>query len=465
MKLFFLSTLALILVGCKAADEIVEEFVNYAEPPTETYSKPNDPARVLPPNPIGCPDWEKDTTVQITESTTLPLGCKYDRVSVLIVNKSDLVFDCNGAELNGLDKKFRQAVNTTYNLGEEPVSVGIQVQSSENFQSRNVTVKNCNLTNYVRGIRIHFSMSAASISDLKSNTNVEVLENHLRDISPKNIRIENSTVNFSHKDGIFVSRFITDFVLDNSSVNSTGAVGLYLDSGSANNTISNTSFTKNGYSDYDISTRTIKRKVEDYSREALAIDSSMNNNIEKNTFMENSRGSLFIYKNCNEHYLDPNQIPRYQSADNNIVTDNSFDGDRVGVWIASRQSADLKALECAPPIVATGSISYGPVKEDTEYYEDFAKNNQVLNNTFSNLNAGIIVEDDNSVIQGNMFTGTAINNIIIGTRYRTGVLSHPVTNTTIDSNQFNSTTTTPISLVYNPVGTVIINNFPADLNN
>ena len=463
MKQLIVISLALILVGCKA-DDIVGEFVEYAEPPAETYSKETDPARVLPPNPAGCPDWQKDTTVQITESMTLPQGCKYDRVSILIVNQSDLVFDCNGAELNGLDKEFRQAIDTTYDLGREPVLVGIQVQSSENFQSRNVTVKNCNVKNYVRGIRIHFSLSATSLSDLKNNVNVEALENHLRDISPKNIRVENSTINFSHKDGVFVGRYITDFVLDSSIIDSTGAVGLYLDSGSGNNIISNSSFTKNGYSDYDISSRTIKRKLVDYSREALAIDSSINNSIEKNTFMGNSRGSVFIYKNCNEHYLDPNQIPRYQSADNNIITGNTFDTDGFGVWIASRQSADLKALECAPPIVATGSISYGPVKEDTEYYEDFAKNNQVLNNTFNNMNAGIIVEDDNSVIRGNNFTGTAINNIIVGTRYRTGVLSHPVTNTLIDSNQFNTATSTPISLLYDPIDTVIINNIPDELN-
>lgn len=464
MKYYLIISLSFLLVSCNVADKIVDEFVDYAEPPPETYSKASDPPRVLPANPDGCPLWEKDTIVQISESMTLPQGCKYDRVSLLIANKSDLTLDCNGAELNGLDKEFRQAIDTTYNLGQEPVEVGIQVQSSENFQSRNVTVRNCNVRNYVRGIRINFSLSAASLSDLKNNVNVEALENNLRDISPKNIRVENSTINFSHKDGVFVGRFITDFILDNSVIDSTGAVGLYLDSGSGNNIISNSSFTRNGYSDYDSSSRTIKQKVEDYSREALAIDSSFNNRIEKNSFMDNSRGALFIYKNCNEHYLDPNQIPRYQSADNNIITGNSFDDDRVGVWIASRQSADLKALECAPPLVATGSISYGPVEDDTEYYEDFAKNNQVLNNTFNNLNAGIIVEDDNSVIQDNIFTGTAVNNIIVGTKYRTGVLSHPVTNTTIDGNQFNSATTTPISLVYNPIDTVITNNIPAEIN-
>ena len=465
MKYLLISFLSLILAGCKAADAIVGEFVDYAKPPAETNSSPDDPKRVLPPNPANCPIWEKDTTVQISESMTLPEGCKYDRVSLLIVNKSDLIFDCNGAELNGIDKEYRQAINTTYKTGEEPISVGIQVQSSENYQSRNVTIRNCNLTNYVRGIRVHFSLSEASKNDLKNNINVETLENHLRDISPKNIRIENSAVSFSHKDGIFVSRFITDFILDNSSVNSTGAVGLYLDSGSANNIIRNSTFNKNGYSDYSIQSKKILQKVVDYSREAIAIDSSFGNLIDNNTFSENSRGSVFMYKNCNEHFQDPNQIPRYQSTDNNTISNNTFTSEENGVWIASRQSADLLALECGSPLIATGSIRYGTRTEDTAYYEDFAKNNQVLNNKFHNVIRGVNIEDDNSLIKGNVFTGAVNTNISVGTKYRTEELDRPVANTTIEENQFNASAETNIELLFNPVDTIITNNIPEELNN
>lgn len=464
MKIFIISAIALTLVSCKAADLVEGEFVDFTDPPAENYSNADDPARVLPANPDGCPDWQADTTVEITESTMLPEGCKYDRVSILIENQSDLVFDCNGAILNGLNKEFRQEIDTTYKEGQEPVNVGILIQSNENIQSKNVTIKNCNVTNYVRGIRIIMAISSASRSDLKNNVNVEALENNLREISPKNIRIENSNINFSHKDGVFISRFITDFVMDNSTVNSTGAVGVYIDSGSANNTISNSTLSKNGYSDYDITKREIKKKNVEYSREALAIDSSFGNVIDNNVFSQNSRGSVFIYKNCNEHYQDPNQIPRYQSADNNVISNNNFTSEEFGVWIASRQSADLKDLECAPPLIATGSIRYGPVTEDTEYYEDFAKNNQVLNNEFNNVIKGIRVEDDNSVIRGNTFTGSVNTNINVGTKYRTEVLDNPVSNTTIDANEFNTVDGTDINLEFDPVGTVITNNIPAELN-
>lgn len=464
MKILIISTLALTLIACKVADLIEGEFVDYAEPPAETYSKADDPARVLPPNPAACPDWEADTTVQITESTMLPEGCMYDRVSVEIVNQSDLVFDCNGGILNGLNKEFRQEIDTSYKVGEEPVLVGILVQSSENFQSRNVTIKNCIVTNYVRGIRINMAISAASRDDLKNNVNVEALESNLRSISPKNIRIEDSNISFSHKDGVFVGRFITDFVMDNSTVNSTGAVGVYIDSGSGDNTISNSTLSKNGYSDYDITNREIKKKNSLYSREALAIDSSFGNKIEGNEFSLNSRGSVFIYKNCNEHYQDPNQIPRYQSADNNLISNNTFTNEDYAVWVASRQSSDLKDLECEPPIIATGTISYGPVDEDTEYYEDFAKNNQVLNNQFTNVNSGVKVEDDNTIVQGNIFSGTGFSNVTVGTKYRTEVLGRPVMNTLIDANEFISEAPNKIDLIFNPIDTVITNNTPAELN-
>ena len=464
MKYLIVIAFALTLSACKAIDEIVGAFVEYASPPSEVHSKASDPVRVLPPNPTGCPVWEKDTIVEITESMTLPAGCKYDRVGLLISNQSDLVLDCNGAELNGLDKEFRQGLETTYSVGQEPLLVGIQIQSAEFNQSLNITERNCNLRNYVRGIRVHFGINAAALADLKNNVNVSELESHLRSISPKNIRVENSTINFSHKDGVYVSRYVTDFVLDKSTVNSTGAVGVYLDSGSGNNTVSNSSFSKNGFSDYDIGSRKRIRRIVDYTREALAIDSSINNRIEKNTFTGNSRGSVFIYKNCNEHFQNPNQIPRYQSADGNVISGNSFETDKIGVWIASRQSQDLRALECGSPLIATGEIRYGNQTETTHFYEDFAKNNQVLNNTFNNVRTGVIVEDDNSIVRGNTFTGPAKNSISVGTHYRTTVLNNPVTNTLIDTNTFNSTASPHIELQFTPVNTVITNNVPAEVN-
>ncbi len=464
MRIFTAVFIIFITINLTACKSLINSFVDYAEPPAEKYSKPEDPSRILPKNPKGCPVWKKNSLVRLESNLTLPKGCKYDRVSILIVNKSNFTFDCNGAKFNGLDKEFRQEIGSTYKAGQEPINVGIQIQSSENYQSRNVVVKNCNLKNYVRGIVVHFSMSESSKSDLRNNINVEALENHLRSISPKNIRVEDSNISFSHKDGVYVARFVTDFTLDGSSIDSTGAVGLYIDSGSAKNTITNTTFTKNGFSDYDTKKHKIKQKIEDYSREAIAIDSSINNIIEKNTFEGNSRGSVFIYKNCNEHYKDANQIPRYQSADGNTIRNNTFNGDKIGVWVASRQSADLKALDCGSPRVAISSVSYGPKKDKTYIYEDFAKNNLVSNNVFNGVNIGVIVEDDDNNVRGNTFNGSSQHDVKVGTEFRTDKLSHPVTNVDIQDNTFNSKASEHVKLVYNPVDITITGNTPSSVN-
>ncbi|KAG1707774.1 Bifunctional uridylyltransferase/uridylyl-removing enzyme [Nymphon striatum] len=462
---------SLLLYGCDAkeilediGDSITGEFVDYASPLVETVSNASDPARVLPPNPTGCPDWQKNSTIEITESTTLPQGCKYDRVSILIKNQSNLVFDCNGAELNGLDKEFRQAVGVPYSVEKAPREFGIRVQSSETVQSNNVTVKNCNLTNYVRGIMINYSINASSRSDLKNNINVDALEARLRTLSPKNIRVENSNIKFSHKDGLFVGRFITDFVLDSSTIQYTGAVGLYLDSGSQRNTIQNSTISENGHSDYSSSTRVRRQKLANDSREGIAIDSSAQNIIQNNVFTKNSRGAILIYKNCNEHAQDPTQTPRYQSADSNLIQNNQFISEKIGVWVASRQSKDLAALECGSPIVATGTVRYGPVEEDAYYYEDFAKHNTISQNTFNKVLSGIIVEDDDTSILANTFEGATNFDVIVGTKYRTANLSHPVTGTKIENNQFNSSTSNHVQLQYDPIETTIKNNTPASSN-
>jgi hypothetical protein len=450
---------SIILSACEIEDKIKESFVDYATPLSEQTSNHGDPARVLPPNPVGCPNWQKNDIIDIAESLTLPAGCRYDRVSLRILDKSDITLDCNGAVLSGLDREFRQAIDKPYSEETAPINVGIQIGTGPN-RMNNITIKNCNLRNYVRGIRVTLGFSEQQKEDLRNNINVAALEDFLRTGSPKNVKIQDSVINFSHKDGIYIDRFVTGFVLENSSVNFTGAVGLYLDSGSEGAIIRNSTFTKNGHSDYDPSKRKRIRRLAVDTREAIAIDSSFNHTVENNTFAQNSRGAVFIYKNCNEHAQDPRQIPRYQSADNNLITNNIFNNEAIGVWVASRQSKDLAALECGSPIMAEGTVRFGPKKEDAFYYEDFAKNNQVSFNTFNDVNRAVVIEDDNNFVLNNVFNGKADFDVQVGTRYRTENFSHPVTNTTIQNNSFNTNASPHIKEVFAPVDTVIENNTP-----
>jgi parallel beta-helix repeat protein len=464
MKKITIILTLLLLSACKVeelADRLTGAAVNYANPLSEQTSKASDPDRILPPNPTGCPNWKKDQTIIIEQSRTLPRGCKYDRVSI-IVRGSNITFDCNQLVLNGIDREFRQAVDKPYSVENAPLDVGIFIQSSQG----NVTVKNCTTRNFVRGIRIgSHGLTSERINNLKNNTNVAQTERELLAISPKNIRVENSNILYSHKDGVFVGRYITDFVLDNSTVKYTGAVGVYLDSGSQHNTIQNSTIAENGHSDYNASKRVRTRKLANDSREGIAIDSSAKNIIKNNVFSKNSGGAIFIYKNCNEHAQNPNQVPRYQSADENLIINNQFNDEGIGIWVASRQSKNLHPLECGSPIVDTGTIRYGPVKEPAKYYEDFAKYNRVEGNSFNNTHKAVIIEDDNNSVVNNTFRGEANFDVRIGTKFRTLKLLHPVTNTLIENNQFLTRTDSHITTIHDPVGTVIKNNTPASVNN
>ena len=451
---------SLLLSSCKLEDQIRDSFIDYATPLVETTSSPNEPARELPANPQGCPDWNKNEIVDISQSLTLPRGCKYDRVGLRIINKSNITLDCNGAEFSGLDREFRQAIDVPYTVETAPLAVGIQVGTGENRPVSNITIKNCVLRNYVRGIRVSLGLSDQSKAALKNNTNVADLEDFLRSVAPKNVKVQDSTIIFSHKDGVYVDRYVTDFVLEDSIVKFSGAVGLYLDSGSAGSTIRNSSFIKNGHSDYDASKRKRITHLAVDSREAIAIDSSTDNIVENNSFLENSRGSVFIYKNCNEHAQDPRQLPRYQSADNNLIRNNVFKNEAVAVWVASRQSKNLKALDCGSPVVAKGSIRRGTSTEETLYYQDFAKNNKVVANTFDNAHRAIIIEDDNNAVLDNIFKGRAEFDVQVGTKYRTENLSNPVKDVRIEQNTFNTNASPHIKVIYGSVDTVISNNMP-----
>ena len=460
-------SVATALPACKAIDKIKDKITKAAiedyfpKQPNENFSKPTDPPEVLAQNPAGCPNWAANSTVEITESMTLPTGCQYSRVTLNITDQSDITLNCNGAKFNGLYTKYRQAIDTPYSTQRAPVAHAIKVVTRDTIPSKNITIKNCDIRNYVRGISVYYYFSSESYDALKNRQNVVDIENNLRERSPKNITLTNNTISYSHADGIYIGRYITGLTLNNANINNSGAVGFYLDSGAQDNLVENSTFTFNGFSKYIPSKGRIRRSLTT-AREGVAIDSSAFNTVKNNSFKHNGGGSVFLYKNCHENHTVG--LPRYQSADNNLITQNIFEDEEVGVWIASRQSKDLTNWDCGDPQMDTGSVTYGPKKVDTKIYEDFAKSNRVVSNTFLDVRRGVIVEDDNNSIIGNTFKGSAKYDIKVGTKYRTRSKSHPVTGTRIENNVFSSNASKPITLVYNPVDTIIKGNLPAEVN-
>lgn len=396
-------------------------------------------------NSANCPKWKSGDIIKITKNTLIPKGCAYDKVSFRI-STSNITFDCNHAQFNGLGKTARNALYRRYTVAEAPTNTAFSIVGSEDNFLQNITVKNCNLRFYINGFNIAFKLKQKTHRDLKAGHGIGALENHLRTMSPKNIRIENNKIIDSHKSGIFLQRYITDLVANNNTITGAGDIGMYLESGSQRNTISNSTFSRNGASTYNIKSR--KRKLRFRKREAIAVDSSAYNMIKNNKFVNNAGGAIFMYKNCYERYQEARQLPRYQGSNFNIIKNNTFTEERKGVWVASRQSRELSGFRC-------GDKALHIANSNEKYYEDFSKHNKIINNIFKNTESPIIIEDDNNLIANNVFKNTRIKDITIGAlRY----VSHVVKGTVVKDNTFSAKAS--VWLRNDPINNIFSGNSP-----
>lgn len=281
---------------------------------------------------------------------TLNSDCTY-RESI-VIKKSNMVLDCNGASLDGEGKR----------------TIGILVKG---IKLSNIKIKNCKVINFTKtGIMV---VSAEKYS-------VEKSPPHYYSLSPQGITIEKSEVVNSGGVGIVLNAYVNNSSILDSTVYRAKAVGIYLSQSSRNNVISGNILKENG--------RTGK-----HLREGLAIDSSAYNFIYNNRFDSNGAGGIFLYKNCGEH-ADKKLSPiRWQHSDFNKIVNNSFFNEKVGIWIASRQSKNLKTWGCGDPSIDNQGI----------YYKDYADNNIVEHNNFCRAATGVIIEGDNNSVRYNFF--------------------------------------------------------------
>lgn len=280
--------------------------------------------------------------------------CVYN--DALVITASNTTLDCNGAILDG----------------KKTIGVGITV-SAKGSGISNVKIKNCRIYNYTyNGIRIASGVAASELSLIRDDN----YKKNARDILISNVEISDI-----ERVGVYLEAYTTNVVFTNSKVTGTGGVAIYLDQATRNNKILNSKFIYNGI------------KNPRHMREAIAIDSSANNLIRFNLFSNNGLGSIFLYKNCGEKFTSGNSVIRWQHSDNNIIESNGFFNEKIGVWIASRQSYNLKKWDCGDKSMD----SHG------EYFEDFANFNSVKENKFCNTNIPIKIEGDNNIIEGNGF--------------------------------------------------------------
>ena len=70
------------------------------------------------------------------------------------------------------------------------------------------------------------------------------------------------------------------------------------------------------------------------------------------------------------------------------------------------------------------------------YHLDSAKNNQIIDNRFEQVEKGVIVEDDGTIIEGNRFAATVGMPIAVGSEIREDSAAGAIKNTRIKNNTF-----------------------------
>ena len=294
---------------------------------------------------------------EIKGHVILPKNCIYQR-SIQITD-SNTVLDCQGSTF----------------VGDGRVKVGLLIDS-EGKPMSNVIVKNCTFQNFESsGVRVTWSEK-----DVDKGSD----RNEIYRKSPTNILLENIKVENSGRNGIYIDDYVTNVILKDSVVQNSGGGAVYLEFSSKRNKLINNKFIRNGFG---------LGGEGGSQREAVSIDSSSENIIEGNTFQENSAGGIFLYKNCGEKFLTGNQVIRWMHSDNNIISKNNFKNEKIGIWIASRQSRDLSKWGCGD----------APIEPSGTYYQDFANSNKIIDNSFCRVAVPIRNEGDDNNFIGNKF--------------------------------------------------------------
>ncbi|WP_203423104.1 right-handed parallel beta-helix repeat-containing protein [Sinorhizobium sp. BG8] len=324
----------------------------------------------------------------IDRDLTLDKRCVYE--GGIEIGASNVVLNCNGAKIDA-----RSARN------------GIRVRGKN---IRDVKIQSCNVDGAFRqGILVDAPLTDKEITALPMPRRYE--------ISPRGVEITNTTVSRSGSVGIYVDSYAQDTILSHVRILQAGGAGVYLEHSSVRTTIENSLISRSGHGD------ALGRHKRGMRREAIAIDSSAYNRIRDNVIEDSLAGGIFLYKNCQEHHQKPDSVPRWQHSSFNEIVGNEFRNEKVGVWIASRQTKNMKTWECGDPPLAEG------------YYRDYAENNEIKGNRFIGGRVGVRIDDSLTRIVDNTFVRPKKACVELGSIVRDRVVGAPVASTVLAGNQ------------------------------
>jgi parallel beta-helix repeat protein len=363
-------------------------------PPVDQPGYPSSPdqpfqSALIPGTPV-YDKYNNDTSpIEVVKSVVLtPADIKTGHG--YLIRNSNITLDCNGLTIEG----------------HKSAMYGVSIDSQGRPIS-NITVKNCTFNHFKQdGINVGWILP-----DGKKRA-IAPTDDGLYALHPSNVTLSNNTYLNSGNSGVYVNAFSQHVTVQDSTFRDNNGPSIYLEYSSKFSRILNSKFIHNGLA----------------NREAIAIDSSTDNLIQGNTFDGNLAGGIFLYKNCGErHVLSQIAVKRTLGANRNLIKNNTFRNEKVGVWIAARQSRDLGFQLCTDPVIHDGN--------DGKFYQDFSKNNHVTNNAFCNVDQAVIVEDDNNIVDDNNLGNAQMNRAVtVTTPPRARFLNMPIIGTKIQNN-------------------------------
>lgn len=309
--------------------------------------------------------------IQVQGNLKLPAACRLTNTRFVFENVQNASLDLNGSTL--VSAGFSTAIMFTTTNPQNP--------------TRNVTVKNGTIQGYGTALYVHRALSKADLQALRSQP--ETYYPYIQRTATSNVLIENMSFVQPKGTAVYVWVGNSKVTLRKSRITAAQGPAIYLDTGSFGNVIANNVITNSGFLDPQG-----RPKQGRGLREAIAVDGSYNNRINRNTLTDNARGGVHLYSNCGEKVrTDPNYVPRIFDAENNLIRNNLIKNNGAGgaVEIGKRVDWNLEDWDCAKPVYAR-FLTF-------KYYWDNSGYNRVEANRG---NGSINVRTDNNVLLKNM---------------------------------------------------------------
>ena len=216
---------------------------------------------------------------------------------------------------------------------------------SLDIRTSNVVVQNCDITGY---IRIWGQARNGESPVLKDRSHSVGYVNWLRNESPTNVRIINTSIHANGPIPLYVGPGVTNTYIHTVFIDGISvSTMIYLDAESFGTKILNS--TIDGTNS---------------PREVIAIDSS-DYNVIRDNHIQYVTGGIFLYRNCGEGGVTRHTTPSYNS-----IMENTFVGYDIAIWLSAR---DGNRCYCS----LDNGNSYGSSISDL----DHARYNYIANNT------------------------------------------------------------------------------------